>query len=332
MINKTKDMDVVMQPNSTGPFIGKSSVMLDLYKQIKNVAPTDTPVFIKGASGTGKEVCAREIHEQSDRKSKPFIPLNCAALPHDLIESALFGHVKGAFTGADKNRNGAIAEAEGGTLFLDEICEMPMAIQAKLLRFTQDHLYQKLGSDKYQKADIRIICATNRDPQSRINEGLFRMDLYYRLHVMPIEMPDLYLRNGDILDIAYYYLHHYADLDSKYVSEFSPEVENFFSSYNWPGNIRELQNTVRALVTNTNTKVIGLSQLPSEITKLSNHHSNPTVKEMHQAHLPLWQIEKNAIENTIALCQGNIPKAAAILDVAPSTIYRKKQAWEERNA
>ena len=316
--------------NSFGRFIGKSKAMLDVYKLIEDVGPKEMPVFIKGPSGTGKEICAQAIHRCSDRDQAPFIVLNCAALPHHLIESALFGHVKGAFTGADQNRSGAIEQAESGTLFLDEICEMPIELQAKLLRFTQEYKYQKLGSDRVRKANVRLICATNRNLKNHIESGLFREDLYYRLHVVSIDMPPLSKRTGDILDIAHFYLMQYAKLDEKEIKGFSKNAEELIKNYHWPGNIRELQNIIRKIVATTNNTVISAAVLPEEIFKTFDDIENDNITEENSVHLPLWKIEKMAIEQTIAFCQGNIPKAAAILDISPSTIYRKKQSWKQK--
>jgi len=192
-----------------GRFIGTSLVMQDVYSKIERYAPTNTTVFIEGQSGTRKEICAQMLHSYSDRHNNPFIALNCAALPADLIESALFGHVKGAFTGADNARDGAIARAQNGTLFLDEIGDMPLDLQAKILRFCQDFYYSKIGSDTMHQANIRLICASNKNIKHQVDRHLFREDLYYRLYVAPIMMPALQTRQSDILDIAYYYLKFY---------------------------------------------------------------------------------------------------------------------------
>lgn len=317
-------------PESFGRFIGTSVAMLDIYKKIEDAAPTDSPVFIMGESGTGKEVAAQALHFYSNRHDGPFIALNCAALPHNLVESALFGHVKGAFTGADQNRAGAIQQAEGGTLFLDEICDMPLGVQAKLLRFTQDYRYQKLGSDEYHTANIRLICATNRNPMVQIKENLFREDLYYRLHVLPIYMPPLRERGEDVIDLAYFYLGIYATEGNSPVKDFSESALQLFQQYDWPGNIRELQNLIQQLVTTIKHPVIMETMLPDHIKKCAFHADKKPLESINHISLPLWKIEKRAIEQAITLCNGNIPKAAAMLDVAPSTIYRKRQLWDKK--
>lgn len=319
-----------LRPNSFGKFIGNSSAMLDIFQKIEDAAPTNSPVFITGDSGTGKEIAAQALHLHSRRKQKPFIALNCATLSNNLVESALFGHVKGAFTGADKNRAGAIESAEGGTLFLDEICEMPLELQAKLLRFCQDFHYQKLGSDRTQKADIRIVCATNQDPITYIKQGLFREDLYYRLHVIPIEIPPLKDRGEDVIDLAYYFLYQYRLENNVPAKDFSYNARYLLQQYQWPGNVRELQNLIQQLGASVKHPVIMETMLPDHIKKTAFHSDKKPLEGINHISLPLWQIEKQAIEQAIALCGGNIPKAAAMLDIAASTIYRKKQSWDKK--
>lgn len=192
--------------NHNSKFIGTSSVMQELYEKIEKAARSHANIFITGESGTGKEVCANVIHNYSDRKNGPFVPVNCAAIPRDLIESELFGHIRGAFTGAVSNREGAASLAQGGTLFLDEIGEINTDMQAKLLRFVQTLTFQKIGNSKTEKVDIRIICATNRDPAHEMRAGRFREDLFYRLHVIPLHLPPLKERDDDIIDIAHAFI------------------------------------------------------------------------------------------------------------------------------
>ena len=318
-------------PDSFGRFIGTSHAMQEIYGIIEKAAASQSPVFITGQSGTGKEICAEALHFYSDRKNQPFIAVNCAALPNDLVESALFGHVKGAFTGAQTNRQGAIAQAQNGTLFLDEICNMPLDIQAKLLRFTQKHTYRQLGSDKVHKANIRIISATNCDPIGQIQTKLFREDLYYRLHVIAINMPPLRARGDDIIDIAHHYLHNYSKQENKNFTGFTDNVKNFIYNHEWPGNIRELQNMLKQIVTLHDGQMVTTFMLPDFVCQ-NTLHTQHEMKNNSFNHisLPLWQIEKRAIEKAIQICGGNITKAAAILAVSPSTLYRKKQSWEEK--
>ncbi|EIV1854480.1 sigma-54-dependent transcriptional regulator [Vibrio vulnificus] len=356
-------------------FIGACLPMQAVYKTIDSVAPTTASVFINGESGTGKEVCAEAIHKQSLRKDQPFIAINCGAIPRDLMESEIFGHLKGAFTGATTDRKGAAMLANGGTLFLDELCEMELEMQKKLLRFLQTGTFTPLGGSKEIKVDVRIICATNRDPLKEVEEGRFREDLYYRVHVVPIEMPPLRERGNDIVELANHFLKTYAKEDGKKFNSISKEAQSILKKYNWPGNVRQLQNIIRNIVVLNDDNQLNMEHLPAQLTtkpqtvkepaKLStppqpvqaviqemrngheslNHHSleTQTSKANPLAHnafhhsdgsiRPMWQIEREAIQNAIAFCDGNVISAAVMLELSPSTVYRKKQAWEaEENA
>ncbi|EOV0070550.1 sigma-54-dependent transcriptional regulator [Vibrio vulnificus] len=356
-------------------FIGACLPMQAVYKTIDSVAPTTASVFINGESGTGKEVCAEAIHKQSLRKDKPFIAINCGAIPRDLMESEIFGHLKGAFTGATTDRKGAAMLANGGTLFLDELCEMELEMQKKLLRFLQTGTFTPLGGSKEIKVDVRIICATNREPLKEVEEGRFREDLYYRVHVVPIEMPPLRERGNDIVELANHFLKTYAKEDGKKFNSISKEAQSILKKYNWPGNVRQLQNIIRNIVVLNDDNQLNMEHLPAQLTtkpqtvkepaKLStppqpvqaviqemrnghealNHHSldTQTSKANPLAHnafhhsdgsiRPMWQIEREAIQNAIAFCDGNVISAAVMLELSPSTVYRKKQAWEaEENA
>ncbi|OUS11957.1 sigma-54-dependent Fis family transcriptional regulator [Gammaproteobacteria bacterium 53_120_T64] len=329
-------------------FIGSSLPMQAVYRIIDAVAASKATVFITGQSGTGKEVCAEAIHHQGSRANKPFVALNCGAIPHDLMESEIFGHVKGAFTGAVSDRKGAAAHAEGGTLFLDEICEMSLDLQTKLLRFIQNSSFQKVGSSVEEKADLRFICATNKDPLEAVAAGKFREDLYYRLHVVPLHLPPLGERGDDIIEIALFFLNSYAKEEGKDFIDFSPETEVILRSYHWPGNVRQLQNVIRNIVVLHNEKSVAKIHLPSPLNApLQILQSTPLGQEAHNNHSAqghsnelavdacqgtiksLAEVERDAIERAIRFCDDNIPKAAALLNVSPSTIYRKKQGWDE---
>lgn len=310
-------------------FIGTSGVMQDLYEKIENAAHSDATVFITGETGTGKEVCAETVHRISARKDKPFIPINCAAIPRDLMESELFGHVKGAFTGAIADRDGAARLADGGTLFLDEIAEMSFDMQSKLLRFLQNLSFIKVGGSRIEKTDARIICATNRNPAEEIRAVRFREDLYYRLHVLPLHMPPLRERGCDVIDIAQTLLRDYAHVEKRDFHGFTADAENILRAHKWPGNIRELQNIVRqAVVMNGGSMVTGRmleTLLPPQRQPL--RHISPVETTDH---IPtLAETERTAVERAIELCGGNIGRAAIALDVSPSTIYRKKMEWEK---
>ena len=323
-------------------FIGSSLPMQAVYRIIDSAAPSKATVFITGESGTGKEVCAEAIHAQGDRAKKAFVALNCGAIPHDLMESEIFGHVKGSFTGAFSDRQGAASQANGGSLFLDEICEMDLDLQTKLLRFIQTGTFKKVGSNKLESVDIRFICATNRDPLEDVKNGKFREDLYYRLHVLPLQLPPLRERGHDIIEIATSFLLEYAQEEQKAFVTFSQEVkELFMHHYDWPGNVRQLQNVIRNIVVLHNDTIVNLTHLPAPLNALQaidrpNNSNLETVsadnevshQETGNPIKPLADVERNTIESAIKFCNGNIPKAAALLDVSPSTIYRKKQGWE----
>lgn len=317
-------------------FIGASLAMQSVYRIIDSAASSKATVFVTGESGTGKEVCAEAIHQQSNRSHKPFVALNCAAIPRDLMESEIFGHVKGAFTGASSERKGAAAQADGGTLFLDELCEMDIDLQAKLLRFIQTGKIQKVGGSALETVDLRFICATNRNPMDEVAAGRFREDLFYRLHVIPIHLPPLREREADVLLIANQFLATYSAEEHKDFVGLSPECEAIFTNYAWPGNIRELQNVMRNIVVLNHGKYIQTEMLPSHLKAVSTSGKQPIrpalpkqVEEVSEI-LPLWQVEKNAIEQAIRHCQDNIPNAATLLGVSPSTIYRKIQSWQKQ--
>ncbi len=325
-------------------FIGSSSQMNEVYRTIDSAAPSKATVFITGESGTGKEVCAEAIHAASQRHDGPFIAINCAAIPKDLIESELFGHVKGAFTGASNDRKGAVEQADGGTLFLDEIGEMNLDLQTKLLRFIQTGTFQKIGSSKMSKVDVRFVCATNRDPWVEVQAGRFRQDLYYRLYVIPLSLPPLRNRGNDIVEIAHSILGHFSNEECREFVTFNPQVIERFLQYDWPGNVRQLQNVIRNVVVLNKGKEVQLSMLPPplsiapdmDIEKNANnphhqHHKIDLDDVVHSSDIivPLWQAEKKIIESAIASCGGNIPTAARHLEVSASTLYRKLQSWNK---
>ncbi|QSP93968.1 sigma-54-dependent Fis family transcriptional regulator [Marinobacter salinisoli] len=337
--------------------IGASLPMQNVYRIIESASKSRASVFITGESGTGKELCSEALHAESNRSDKPFVAINCAAIPRELIESEIFGHVKGAFTGASAAREGAALRASGGTLFLDEIGEMPLDLQSKLLRLIQSGTFQPVGSSKELKVDVRFICATNRDPLLEVQEGRFREDLYYRLHVIPIHMPALRERGNDIMLIAHSLLLQYAKDEHKAFESFSPDVEQFFMQHSWPGNVRELSNVIRNVVVLHDGKIVEMSMLPdlraasaglprqpgSEIPGVSKElppsqqqpsgpKTGDNTRSELKAIIPLWLEEKRIIESAIEKCGGNVPKAAAFLEISPSTIYRKKQQWEKMDS
>ena len=243
-------------------FIGSSLPMQAVYRIVDSAAGSKATIFITGESGTGKEVCAQAIHQRSPRGREPFVALNCAAIPHDLMESEIFGHVKGAFTGAIAEREGAAARANGGTLFLDEICEMDLDLQSKLLRFVQTGSFVKVGGRATEKVDVRFICASNKDPLKEVEAGRFREDLYYRLHVIPVHLPALRERDEDVLVIARHFLVAFAKEEGKRFERFAPEVEAVLRGYHWPGNVRQLQNVLRNVIVLNDGETVTLDMLP----------------------------------------------------------------------
>ena len=332
---KESSAETVEVPNDYSGFVGTSVPMKAVYRIIDQVASSRATVFITGESGSGKELCAEAIHRhcKSSRNDKPFVTLNCAAIPKDLLESELFGHVKGAFTGAYIDRLGVASRADGGTLFLDEICEMDLNIQSKLLRFVQTGTFQKVGGGKIESVDVRLICATNRDPLKEVESGHFREDLYYRLHVIPIILPPLRERYEDIIPIAKGFLATFASEEGKDFAGFAPETEERLRFYHWPGNVRQLQNVIRNIVVLNQGGVVGPEMLPPPLNSpipvaLATESSRAKPQQTIQTIKPLWLVEKETIEQAIDICEGNIPKAAALLQVSPSTIYRKRQSWQ----
>ncbi len=360
---------VVPQPKAIEPgdrtfagFIGDSVPMQAVYRLIRSASASNATVFITGESGTGKEVCANAIHDTSARKPKNFVPLNCAAIPGDLMESEIFGHVKGAFTGATSDKTGAAQLADGGTLFLDEICEMSPHLQTKLLRFIQTGSFNPVGKAETVTVDTRFICATNRDPLTEVTAGRFREDLYYRLHVIPIEMPALRDRGEDVMRIAEGFLRDYAAEEGKELSSFSSGARDALLAYGWPGNVRQLQNIIRhAVVFGEGTEVTA-AMLRAPIGHASgqqaaslapapqvrpgagnagqpgaavNGAARPDPNDLNAlaaAIRPLEDVEREAIENAVEQCGGDVRKAAVFLGVSPATIYRKQKSWRERTA
>lgn len=320
-------------------FIGASPQMQHVYQTIQQAAPSKAPVFIMGESGTGKELCAQAIHNISDRADKPFIAINCSALPKDLIESEIFGHVKGAFTGAHTAHIGAAELADGGILFLDEICEMDIALQAKLLRFIQTGEIKPVGASQTKKVNVRFICATNINPQDAVAKGEFREDLFYRLHVLPISLPPLRARGGDAYLIAERMLHIFMKEEDKIYDGFTDQARDMIQNYAWPGNVRQLLNVMRHIVVMNDGGLItpemlgpintnDFTSLAPDITdRAENMHSFSQTTPDLQTIRPLWEEERDAIENAILACDGNVVEAAHYLKISPSTIYRKRQAW-----
>ncbi|MBU9697503.1 sigma-54 dependent transcriptional regulator [Rhodobacteraceae bacterium HSP-20] len=320
----------------TGAFVGSSAAMSRIHAKIRSVARSMATVFITGESGTGKELCALAVHDNSARAGGPFIALNCGAIPQDLLESEVFGHVKGSFTGAISDKPGAAAAADGGTLFLDEICEMAPALQTKLLRFLQTSTVQPVGATRPRKVNVRIVCATNQDPLDAVRRGQFREDLYYRLYVVPIHMPPLRERDDDVIEIAEAALARFAAEEGRRFDGLSPEVTALFRRLPWPGNVRQLLNVIRHVVVMNEGGPVTPDMLPDIVADEGGFTPPPaTLAPLTQEPAldtlvgrPLAEIERIVIEATLARFDGSVPKAARVLEIAPSTLYRKLDGWK----
>ncbi|MFM2045470.1 MAG: luminescence regulatory protein LuxO [Pseudomonadota bacterium] len=328
-------------------FVGTSPEMQALYRMLEAVAPSRASVFLTGDSGTGKEMAADAIHRLSPRAHRPFVAINCAAIPKDLLESEIFGHLKGAFTGATADRPGAARLADGGTLFLDEVCEMPLELQAKILRFVQTGTVQPVGGTHPATVDVRLVSATNRNPLAEVKAGRFREDLYYRLHVVPIHLPPLRDRQDDAVLIARRYLREMAGEEGKRFERFTPAVEAVLRAYPWPGNIRELQNVIRNITVLHDGTEVAVDQLPEPVRSTRPAPAGATLPDPGPGTgggtgelagdlgvdlngggiQPLWQVEKAMIRRALAATANDVHRAADLLEISASTIYRKLQLW-----
>lgn len=339
-------------------FIGESAALKNVYSVIQKAAPSQASVFITGESGVGKEVAANAIHNLSKRKGGNFVALNCAAIPSELMESEIFGHVKGAFSGAISNRDGAATQADNGTLFLDELGEMDMSLQAKILRFIQTGTFQRVGSGKLEKVNVRFVAATNRNPLDAIKSGHLREDLFYRLNVIALHLPPLRERGDDVLLLANHFLHAFMSEENKIFSGFSDDAKLLLRKFSWPGNVRQLQNLIHSCVVMNDGPLLTASMLSSQlpiqdelirvsirqnqtqnvppsstpVPTATGVYPNETIDQMAALQQDgviktLADIERKAIEDAITYFEDNVVKAANALGVSPSTLYRKIQQW-----
>ena len=320
ILNKLHDRRMVQQDPLSTTFmnyglIGYSPSMQKVFQSIEKVSLSIANILITGESGTGKELVARAIHYRSNRSSAPFVPVNCGGIPETLLESELFGYVKGAFTGAVESRAGFFQTADGGTIFLDEISETSLAMQVKLLRVLEDKEVFMVGTNHGRKVDIRIIAATNKDLLSLIKKGLFRDDLYFRLNVITINLPTLHERDEDILILIKYFAKKFAEETGKPVPKFSDKALKVLRDYNWPGNVRELENVIQRIVVMTDGDLIEVPDLPSlmRFSALQSTGFNRT----------LTAVEIEYIENVLTSVKGNKTKAAEILGIDRKTLREK---------
>jgi DNA-binding NtrC family response regulator len=313
--------------------VGISPRMQTIYSIIENVGATDVTVFVTGPSGTGKELIAQAIHDVSKRAGRRFIAVNAAAIPRDLMESELFGHERGSFTGATARYRGCCEQAHEGTLFLDEICEMDINLQSKLLRFLQEKRFYRLGGKEELSVDVRVLAATNRDPLVEVREGRLREDLYYRLNVVPIEVPPIRERREDIPLLANHFLESFAAKYGKYFYDFSPEAMGAFLMHDWPGNVRELENTVERIVVLNTASQISVDMIPDVVRQGGNRaesegSGNAIELGSDGVILPMHEIERRAVQRALSICRGNVSQAARRLQIGQATLYRKIKKYE----
>lgn len=306
-----------------GKLIGQSPKMKEIYELIEQVAPTKATVLIQGESGTGKELIAKAIHQLSQRKDKPFVAVHCAALSESLLESELFGHEKGAFTGAHERHFGRFERADGGTLFLDEISEISPRIQVKLLRVLQETAFERVGGNQTIHVDVRVISATNTDLKKNVDEGQFRNDLYYRLHVVFIEIPPLRERKEDIPLLIQHFLKESAEENERPVKTVSAQAMEFLTDYGWPGNVRELRNCIQSLVVLSKKDELGVNDLPAHVRNFEG-----SKQAVLNSGLALKDAEKTLIVKTLQSTNNNKTKAAELLGISRRTLHRKLREYQ----
>lgn len=307
--------------------IGKSPKIVEIYKLLARAALSASTVFISGESGTGKELVARAIHKNSQRRARQFVAVNCGALTESLLESELFGHVRGAFTGAIADKKGLFEEASGGTLFLDEVGDLSQALQIKLLRVLQEGEVRPVGATESRKVDVRLIAATHRDLEVLVKAGKFREDLYYRLKVISLEIPPLRDRLQDLPELVDYFLGIYSKLNKKNVSHLSDEALHCLKNYTWPGNIRELEHAIERAVAMTNTKVIFPEDFPDEIVRAQQSHPGFSQLPQKSGKASLEELERLHISEVLQRVGYNKSKASEVLGIDRATLYRKAQKY-----
>ncbi len=308
-------------------FVGRSPAFEKVVQAVRKVGPTDSTVLILGETGVGKELVARALHHLSHRNKKPFVKVNCSTIPETLVESELFGHEKGAFTGAVASKPGRFELADGGTVFLDEVGEVPASLQVKLLNVLQDSAFERVGGVETIQVDIRIVTATNRDLASEVNEGQFRADLYYRLNVVPIRVPPLRERKEDLEPTIHYFLERYAAKYRKEALSLAPEVMTAFATYTWPGNVRELENVLERMIVLADSHVLGADLLPEEFGDVgaaaaTGDSFKDTVGDIFAA------AERQMILEALSKVGGNRTRAAEILGISRRTLQNKIKKYE----
>lgn len=335
LIEENRDLKSKLEEkNEFSQIVYNSEKMTELLDIVRQVAPTKASVLIQGESGTGKELIARMLHEASDRRNYSFIPVHCASLTDSLLSSELFGHEKGAFTGASQRKIGRFERADKGTLFLDEVGEIPEEMQVKLLRVLQEEEFERVGGTSLVKIDTRIVAATNKDLAEEVRKGNFREDLYYRLNVVALTLPALRERPGDIPALLRHYIDHYSKVNHKKVETITPEAERILSDYAWPGNVRELKNVVERMVVLARSNVLDTSNVPADI----NSSENGILRDVNTGKVnqgeessnesaDLRSMERELIINTLKECGNNKSKTAKQLGISRRTLYRKLEEY-----
>jgi two-component system, NtrC family, response regulator AtoC len=323
----TKFREELKNKDEWSPLVGSSPAMLEVYKLVARVSESKSTILLQGESGTGKELIARAIHANSPRRDKPFVPVNCGALPDTLLESEMFGYEKGAFTGAVGMKTGLFESANGGTLFLDEIGELGQALQVKLLRVMQDHEVRRVGGTNSIKVDVRIIAATNRDLEQLVKDGKFRDDLFYRLNVVRITLPSLVERQEDIPMLAQHFLQKWSVGAPRAVHGFHPDTMVLLKQYRWPGNVRELENAIERAVSLSHGPLLTPDDLPAGIRQAGSSEAKPDMIQTDEVYLTLEEVEKRHLVRVLKETKGNKVKAAKILGIDRRTLYRMAERF-----
>jgi DNA-binding NtrC family response regulator len=311
-----------------GRLVGRSSAMQRVTALIEQLAPSNASAIIRGESGTGKELVARTIHELSPRSAGPYIAVNCAALPETLMESELFGHERGAFTGADRRREGCFELANGGTLLLDEITEMKIDLQAKLLRVIEEQTLRRLGGSAEIRLDVRVLAASNRDLEEALRDGALREDLFYRLNVFTIDLPPLRERPEDIPDLVQHFIREFSEADAGSAKEVDNEALDLLRSFRWPGNVRQLRNVIQRAVIVSNRPLITAADLPPEIHRLTGNSPGGFELALGSS---LEELEREFIRRTLEFTGGNKPRAAEMLGISLKTLYNRLERYQARD-
>ncbi|MEM1033248.1 MAG: sigma-54 dependent transcriptional regulator [Myxococcota bacterium] len=328
-VRQLRSRDREHTPSSYGGIVGDSPAMRRMYDLLRRIEDSDVPVLVLGESGTGKELVARALHRQGARADQPFVAINTAAVPATLLESTLFGHVRGAFTDAKQARAGLFVEANGGTLFLDEVGEMPLEMQAKLLRVLQERKVRPVGGTVEVPFDVRIICATNRDLEDEVEKGNFREDLFYRINVVSIRIPPLRSRGSDIMVLAQHFLESIGARTGKNVRGFDLAAAKKITDYDWPGNVRELENSVERAMALTRGEVIEVDDLPQRIVSHVRRSFSLASDDDVEKMAPLSEVERRYVERVLEASSGNKTLAARVLGLDRRTLYRKLHRWSE---